>query len=311
MSGKDLTLTAPQAAMFCQSIDMKLASPQNQKEYTNLGDLLRVTINEYDSLLIEAYRSEKDETVWMSSGMQVNYTINFDQFYYNDESWRENCLVFIDSTIFMLDVPCKNKCQFICEKTQFSRVNLAKDEDPNKILEPFVSYYYETTKRTISKSLFLSQESVRVSWIDAQMFCKSLGRNLFVPESEIERNKVLNRFKDIKIVPASFHVGITEMELRRNEWYSIATGNSINYRLNWDGTINSITDSQNHCGKYELFGGYYSFTRTNCNEEKARFMCQKVYDYGNVIDKPLKTDDAEETFYFTSSTTWTNNYFTG
>ena len=306
MSGTDLKLTAAQAVMFCQSIDMKLATPQNQEEYTNLRSLLRDKTNKYDNLLIEAYRSEKDESVWMSSGKKINYTINFDQFYFNDANWRESCLVFIDNTTFMLDINCTEKSQFICEKTQFSRVKQVKNEDSNKILDPFVSYYYETTRRTISKSLFLSQPTVRFSWIDAQMYCKSLGWNLFVPESEIERNKVQNRFNDIEILPVSFHVGITKMESRPNEWYSIATGNNINYGLNW--VNNVITDLENHCGKYEIFDGYYSFIRTNCNDEKARFMCQKVYNYGNDIDESENMYDAEETFNYVL---WKNNYFQG
>lgn len=292
MSDVDLKLTPAQAVMFCQSYDMELASLQSQEEYLNLQELLRITLNEYDSLLIEAYRSEIDEKVWISGGNPVNYTISFIESEYEDE-FDGNCLAFYDNSIFVTDVSCETQSQFICEKNKFSDVKEVKEKDLNRIVDHFASFFHATIQRTISKSLFLSRGTA--TWIDAQTICKSNGWNLFFADSQIELDMIKNKFIASEEIPEEFHVGLTEMGTGQN-WYSIGTGNQIDYDLNL--IQNYYTDASEYCGKMKKIDGKYRYEKTSCNQEKLRFICEKNRGNFDEINKKKNSGDALKAVYY-------------
>lgn len=277
MSGKDLELSAADAMKVCKSMNMKLASPRNQDEYNNLRDLMLWSNERIEQVHVEIYRSTRNESVWMTGGSNVNFNIVFEDGQPDNYKGKENCLMFTGFLAYSNDYPCDLRARFICEQTQYAKAQVHDRKEALKFIQPIASYGYEVYDRVIRKNVFVNQEYLKASWIDAQLICRSYGMNLLTFESEFEDLIVRKNFKEsseqklLLNLPRHFHVGVTKVG--STDWYSIASNKSLDYDINWKSTDES--DEMKNCAMMENDEGTFVYESIDCALLETNFLCQE------------------------------------
>lgn len=268
VSGSDMKLSAYEGVRLCQSMDMSLASPRNQPEYDNIRKLL-LSWFDYDTLLIEAYRSEIDEHVWMSSGEKVNYKIAFGANQPDNYKSKEDCVVFTKDYAKMNDVSCTSHSQILCERDN-KAIDKHDQKEMEKFMRPSFSYNISTPDRTIQKNLYKSQNFLKTTWIGARQICKSFGMDLIVPESEYEFKMFKESIGWSYDFEKFYHFGLTN--LNADQWYSIASGKSLDYDIAWS---DSDWKMPAHCSIIDN-SSLFKLKKSSCTNLKTSFVCQEV-----------------------------------
>lgn len=262
----ELQLPTVDAIKVCQSMGMILASPQDQKEYDNLKHLLRNESIHWENAAIAGYRSNG---TWFDSGDKLNYDITWGVDEPNELKVVEACMfLFTRNGIFANNDPCD--CQsfaFICEFNHKRAWLLAEQKDDvSRFLQPLKLSSLEENK-LMRRKLYLSRIEIKVTWIDAVLMCRSLGMEIFSPETAYDLNDIMERLSNYESV-TSVHVGLTNLG-SPGGWYSINTGNIVAH------PIEGIPSFKNFL-ELEKDGIKYRFSGVESLLNRATFICQKI-----------------------------------
>ena len=222
-------LAPSEAIQVCQSMDMILASPQSQQEYDNLKNLLRKVTFEWENAAIAGYKSDRD--VWLDSGNKLNYEINWGVGEPNDAKKTEYCIYMqTKNGISINDDPCSGyPFPFICEYNheKFTKVKENDGETSRfftKVAENIENIF---TDKKVQTEYFYS-DNVRLPLLDAAVFCKSLGLDLFTPRTSSAWQVVRDGLKDVnkagEILTSYTSVGSEN----KDNFYSFIDGKEMN-----------------------------------------------------------------------------------
>lgn len=276
VGGSDISMQAADAAMFCQSVEMVLASPENQLEYENLRDLLKTTSVEWNQLQAELYLSEENQNTWMSRGEAINFNLSFIPGQPDNFKNKEDCLVFTKPDARMNDVPCTISNRILCERSNHAVLSQhGHQADASKFVKHIASYSFESKEGLITKRIHLNQKFLRSSWMEAHHICKSFGMDLFTPETKYEFNSVKESFEGnagFVNIPNSLFIGATRLE--SEDWYSIVSGESLTYELNF---IAGDPEKEKNCAMLREMEGKFVSVKVSCSLLRTNFLCQERF----------------------------------
>lgn len=222
-------LAPTEAIQVCQSMNMILASPQSQQEYDNLKNLLRNVTFEWENAAIAGYKSNRD--VWLDSGDKLNYEINWGVGEPNDAKNTEYCIYMqTKHGISVNDDPCSGyPFPFICE---YKHESLSKVKENDSETLRFFTKVAENVENISSDKKFRTEyfysSNVRLPLLDAAVFCKSLGLDLFTPRTRSGWEVVKDALKDVEEV-GDILTSYTNVGSERSEdYYSIIDGEKMN-----------------------------------------------------------------------------------
>lgn len=297
ISNVDLELSVVDALKVCQSMNMILASPQNQDEYNFMREMIKEAHStgvRIDQVFIDVYRSELSNNAWKSQGNEVNFDIAFESNQPDNYKGKENCLVFTGFYAYMNDVSCSMPNQFMCEQSSFT---LAKQEDKSDFdnlmmfMKPIFEYDFRQSKERIFKEVYVNQKFLKASWIDARSICKSFDMDLITFENAFEDGKIRKAFETMEDLPQHFHVGATDVG-SNDRWHSIASGNLIEFDIAW--IKDESIDNSNHCAMMELVNGTYVYRKVHCTLVETNFMCQNLFKRKDANSDGTKNSDDED-----------------
>lgn len=277
VGGSDISMQASEAAMFCQSTGMVLASPESQLEYDNIRNLLTSTTVEWNQLQAELYLSEENKDIWMSRGKAINLNLSFIPGQPDNYNNMEDCLVFIKPEAKMIDVPCTIENRILCERSNHAGSSQHGNQaDVSKYVKHIASYSFESKQGLITKRIHSNQKFLKTSWIEAHHICKSFGMDLFAPETEYEFNNVKASFEG-NVVPFvnisnSFFIGATNLE--SESWYSIVSGEAFAYDFN---SKPESSENARHCAMLRNVEGKFVSIKVSCSHLRTNFFCQERF----------------------------------
>lgn len=262
----ELQLPTVDAIKVCQSMGMILASPQDQKEYDNLKNILLNVSLPWENAAISGYRSNDE---WFDSGDKLNYEITWDVGEPNNVKLNEACMFLSTKNgIFANDDPCDcSKFDFICEFNHKRSSLLASEKgEVTRFLQPLKPSALDK-HRLMRKKLYLSRIEIKLSWVDSVLMCRTLGMEIFAPETVSDLNNVMDRLSNYESV-TSVHIGLTNLG-STDGWYSINTGNKVSH------PIEGIPSFKNFL-ELEKDGTKYKFSGVESLLNRATFICQKI-----------------------------------
>lgn len=258
-----------QAIKYCQSMNMKLAAPQDQSEFNNLVTNLENVQFEWQNAAIAGYLG--DENVWSDSGKELNYDITWGQGEPNNLKGDESCL-FMQSKngISVNDDPCSAySFPFICEYDHGLMSSVREDKEETSRFLRTLSLVIVDNEQT-QKELYVSHVTLKVSWVEASSMCKSLGMEIFTPGSKDEFEQVVDKLRSSQSVK-SVHLGITKVG--SSKWYSVNSGKDVAYK-----TVN-IDQSKDQDDFLMLKNVDNDFIFKDAQKsETANFICQKLIE---------------------------------
>lgn len=276
-----VALTAPlnDAIKYCQAMEMKLASPQSQKEYDNLKNLLLDTKFEWQNAAIAGYMTSDGE--WVDSGDKLKYEINWGEGEPNNLKSNEAC-IFMQTKdgISVNDDPCVgHSFPFICE---YTHEELRVREDKNELkrfMRPLVVYIEEDLIN--HQELFVSHERLSLNWIDSQLLCQSFGLEIFTPETEEEINIVKGNLLQLHSGIKLIHIGVTK--IGSDSWYSINTGENFNGTFKTESRALKSTDDDAVYDEYDYKWPSGDFLMIRINDQISKFVQASRNDHGHFI----------------------------
>lgn len=265
-----LQLAPIDAIKVCHSMDMILASPQNQLEFDNLKDLLRNVTFEWENAAISGYKSES-QNEWLDSGEKLNYEINWGRGEPNDAKTNEYCLYMqTKDGISVNDDPCSGvDFPFICEYTRerLSKVN-QDDAETSRFLRKIAS---KTESDNLSDNqteteYFLSDENLSLSWIDAETLCNSLGMDIFTPTSASIIEMIMEHLSTKCVFTGYTNIGSEASD----KFYSINDGKELNSPLYFDSKSDGVLILEKH-------GDSYRLAETEISSRHGSVVCEKSF----------------------------------
>jgi len=270
--------TPIEALKICESLDMRLASPQSQSEYDNMVNLLKKFASNWKNVMIDGYRSEENGIDWVTFNNKIKYTIDWNSNEPNNYGNNENCLAMVNvgGQAKMNDISCSGsdfRHQFICEYDESVTYNRTYSEtERSTLLMPLTSYNIGS----LTKELFLSE--YEMTWYSAIITCKVFGMQLLPVSLEEDEMFLTNKFENLDL-PSTLHVGATSMGTD-DVWYSIHTGKVLNFNFDW----NSDGQKKKKCLRLRRDFKAFHFDTVNCVDSSSRFICQKISeDLNNAI----------------------------
>lgn len=302
-------MKAAEAAMFCQSMDMVLASPENQEEYDNLRVLLKQTRAEWNHLQIELYLSEENKNVWMSRGEEINVSLSFIRGQPDNYLGKEDCLVFMKPDVLMNDLSCATEHQMLCEKSNHASLSLhGHQDDATKFVKHIASYSFESTKGLITKRIHSNQKFLQATWLEANYLCRSYGMDLFVPETDYEFESMKQKFEGetpFEEISKTFFIGATK--LGSESWYSIVTGEPFVFDFNF---VSDAADYSKKCAMLQKVDGKFVSVKVSCTLLKTNFFCQERFVKArveDVVSEAVLTSESDNVDYNSSfELSWIN-----
>ena len=168
---------------------MSLASPQSQAEYDNLISIWKlyktIEFSDWkDNAAIAGYLSTATHT-WSESGEKLPYDITWAKGEPNNADGNENCMFLnFEGEVASNDGLCvDSENSFICEQNS-NRVSYSGEkEELNRFLKKFSDQALDGK----NVDIYLNQENLKASLIEAQILCKFLGLKFYA--EEIEKKK--------------------------------------------------------------------------------------------------------------------------
>jgi len=265
------------AHKICQSLDMRIASPQNQDEFENLHHLLRIVPLGLDDIVIAGYRSEENGNDWVSSNNNLNYDVEWSDDQPSNANSDKHCIAIRRYNLKLKNIRCSYYYPFICELDASVKYESKFNEiEFSRYLKPLTSYNIGSE----NSQLFLSV--YEANWPSAIITCKNFGMELLTPKSEEEEailRKKLN--EDVKI-PSPLHVGATAIgtDEKLEQFYAFHTGKVFNFDLEWQQKQN-YDAYENECLRLLRSDKKFHFGTVDCVNSTSHFICQKISEKTN------------------------------
>lgn len=135
-----------------------------------------------------------------------------------------------------------------------------------------------------------------MTFVKAKRACRSLGMELFVPETEREDTEIRLKLKEIDNIPNRIFIGYSSRG-SDGYFYSINSGKILRFDLPWGSS--DITDEGCMYLKRDDFGSEYFHSVANCYTSEIRFVCQKTLE----IEEATHSVSSTASWILSSSTT--------
>lgn len=120
--------------------------------------------------------------------------------------------------------------------------------------------------------MYLSKHEL--DWVRAKITCELYGLDLLTPNSEDDYHNFFTFWEEVRGLPKSVHVGLTNKGVEEDSWYNARTGEYVDFLFDWENA--TPTDPAN-CMSFDNYPfGTPGFQVLKCVGVPKQFICQKI-----------------------------------